>query len=482
MNIHIIGLGAGDLEQLSLGMYKRLKEAKLVRIRTLDHPLVKSLQEEGVAFESYDHLYESTDEFSDVYTQIVDALMDAAKEEGTVTYAVPGHPMVAESTVQKLLAHDDVTVTIEGGQSFLDPMFTALHIDPIDGFQLVDGTAMLADDLVLTQHVIIGQVYDAMSASVVKLALMERLPDDYVVMVVTAAGTKQESIVSVPLFELDRVTTLSNLTAVYVPPVQDARLLYREFRTLREVIKTLRGPNGCPWDKKQTHESLKRYAVEEVYELLEAIDSGDDDHIVEELGDVLLQVMLHAQIGEDDGYYTVEDIIEELVQKMIRRHPHVFGDAAAEDAEEVLANWEQIKMQEKEGEAARESRLDGIPKDLPGLLKAYKLQKKAARVGFDWDDAAPMWMKLQEELSEWLHELKMGNRDKAVSELGDVLFVLVNLARFYEIEPEEAIQRTNTKFATRFRYIEAELHKQGLTMEDQSLDVLDELWEKSKRT
>ncbi|WP_147805104.1 nucleoside triphosphate pyrophosphohydrolase [Alkalicoccus halolimnae] len=480
-HIRIVGLGAGDLDQLPLGVYKMLLKQEEVMIRTIDHPLVKELQQEGIAFHSFDNVYEKTDTFEEVYPAIAEELMKTAQEKGSIVYAVPGHPLVAEMTVQLLLHQPVVPVSIEGGQSFLDPMFTALQIDPNDGFQLVDGTDLKGDELAVTQHVIISQVYDAMSASNVKIALMERYPDDYPVTVVTAAGTAEESLVTVPLFEIDRTAGLSNLTALYCAPVTEEKQLYREFSTLRHVIRTLRGPDGCPWDKKQTHESLKRYAVEEVYELLEAIDEEDDDHITEELGDVLLQVMLHAQIGEDDGYFDIADVIEHVTEKMIRRHPHVFGETKAEDADEVLRNWEEIKKEEKQGES-RESELDGIPKALPGLLQASKLQKKAARVGFDWGEEAPMWSKVEEEIAEWKKELEAGEKQAASEELGDVLFSLVNAARFHKIDPEEALQQTNRKFSRRFRFIEERLVQENRDIKKESLEDLDKLWEEAKLT
>ncbi|SDZ66400.1 tetrapyrrole methylase family protein / MazG family protein [Evansella caseinilytica] len=484
--ITIVGLGAGDLDQLPVGIYRKLKAVEKCFVRTENHPVVAQLKAEGMTYTSFDDIYEAHDQFHDVYEAICHSLLKEA-ENGPIVYAVPGHPLVAEATVQLLLEHEKngvVDVHIAGGQSFLDPLFASLKIDPIDGFQLLDGTSLQRDMLQIHQHMIIAQVYDQLVASEVKLTLMEKLPDDYPVKIVTAAGTSGERMEAVPLYELDRAATLNNLTAVYVPPVTDEALLAREFSRLRHVIAELRGPDGCPWDKEQTHPSLKKYLLEEAYEVLEAIDEGDDDHLVEELGDVLLQVMLHAQIGEDDGVFTIEDIIETLTEKMIRRHPHVFGDATAGDAEKVVAQWEEIKREEKgePGEPADfPSILAGIPSSLPSLAKADKIQRKAAKVGFDWNDEAPMWMKLQEELAEWLQETRQGNAEAAAKELGDVLFVFVNLARFHGIDPEEALRQTNEKFIRRFQYIEKRLYEAGKNAADQSLETLDALWNEAKQ-
>ncbi|AOM84617.1 bifunctional methyltransferase/pyrophosphohydrolase YabN [Salisediminibacterium beveridgei] len=479
-SIKILGLGPGELEQLSLGIYRELTQAKTVWIRTLDHPLVTKLADEGVNFISFDHVYEEESNFSEVYERITERLLEeAGKGDGELVYAVPGHPLVAEETVQKLLEQQQVNVEIAGGGSFLDAMFTTLRIDPIEGFQLLDGLAMQADDPSLKSHLIIAQVFDAMSASEVKLKLMERLPDTYPVTIVDGAGTSKEQVKTVPLFELDRETALSNLTALYVPPVTEEELLNREFDRLRAIIRTLRGPGGCPWDQKQTHESLKRHLIEEAYELLEAIDEEDDDHIAEELGDILLQVMLHAQIGEDAGYFTINDVIGNLSEKMVRRHPHVFADVEVSGAEDVVTNWEAIKAKEA-GSAGRSSVLDGIPKGLPGLSSALKLQKKAGKVGFDWGSEEPMWEKLFEEIHEWAQEVHAESPARSMKEFGDVLFAFVNIARFHGIDPEEAIRQTNEKFRRRFDYVAEQVYESGKQWGDFSLEELDLWWDKAK--
>ncbi|WMJ16138.1 nucleoside triphosphate pyrophosphohydrolase [Geobacillus proteiniphilus] len=479
--IYVFGLGAGDVKQLPIGVYRKLKRAHPLFLRTKEHPVVKWLTEEGIAFTSFDEVYEKHEQFADVYADIVDRLTEQAKH-GDVFYAVPGHPLVAERTVQLLFEAERrgvCRIVIEGGQSFLDALFTAVRIDPIEGFQLLDATTFRGEEWSPSLHAVFCQVYDSFVASNVKLSLMEQLPDDYPVYIVTAAGTKDEQVKRVPLYELDHETGLDNLTSVYVPPVKDEPLLYHRFETLRRVIATLRGPNGCPWDRKQTHASLKRYLLEEAYELLEAIDEGDDDHMVEELGDVLLQVMLHAQIGADRGLFSIDDVIRTLTAKMIRRHPHVFGDVTAETAEQVVANWEKIKEKEKGG-GRPESILADIPKSLPGTMRAYELQKRAAKVGFDWDDAPPIWQKVEEEMAEFRAETSGGRRDRLVGEFGDLLFALINLARYYGIQPEEALQMANDKFARRFAYIEEQVRKSGRSITSFSLAELDRFWEEAK--
>lgn len=478
--IRILGLGAGDMDQLPLGVYRSLKNADSLFLRTKEHPVINELEKEGINFTSFDSVYEKHDQFQAVYAEISNSLLDEALSKGHITYAVPGHPLVAEQTVQLLLEkapEKGVDIEIGGGQSFLDALFQALKIDPIDGFQLLDGTSLKKDEMEVKQHVIIGQVYDQFVASEVKLTLMDILPYDYDIYIVTAAGSQYERIKKVPLFELDREVELNNLTSVYIPPVRDEAILYKRFSKLRHIIAELRGPNGCPWDKKQTHESLKKYVIEESYELIEAINEEDTDHIVEELGDVLLQVLLHAQIGEDEGFFSIDDVVEGLSEKMVRRHPHVFGQTIAETEEDVLKNWQAIKQEEKG--IAEESLLDQVGRSLPNLMAAAEIQKKAAKVGFDWEEVGPAWEKVKEEIREFEIEAEK-NSDKMANEFGDVLFALVNIARFYKIDPEEALFETNQKFRRRFLYVEKKVKESGKPFDDFQLEQLDQFWDEAK--
>lgn len=481
--IKIIGLGAGDINQLPLGVYRSLMdENKAVYVRTKDHPVISTLEQEGVMFYSFDSIYEKHDQFEAVYKEIVAFLIEKAKETDVV-YAVPGHPLVAEKTVQLLIEKDRegvVSIEIAGGQSFLDSIFQALRIDPIEGFQLLDGTDLDRSSIQLRNHLIIGQVYDVFSASEVKLTLMDILPYDYPIKIVTAAGSSLECIKEMELHELDREMDLNNLTSVYVPPVREEKLLRKEFSQLRRIIAELRGPNGCPWDKKQTHESLRKYLLEESYELIEAINEGDIDHIIEELGDVLLQVMLHGQIGEDEGYFSIDDVIEGISDKMIRGHPHVFGEEQAESVDDVMKHWQNAKK--KEAKKEKDSVLDGINQALPHLMQAHELQKKAAKVGFDWPDADGAWEKVKEEILEFDKEIKeASNEERIESEFGDVLFSLVNIARFYKVNPELAILQTNKKFIQRFSYIEERVKASGMEWSQMSLEELDGYWKEAKK-
>lgn len=478
--IIIVGLGAGDIDQLPLGVYRTLSSAAHVFLRTKEHPVVQELEREGMKYTSFDDIYEQNDQFEQVYEQIKNLLIAEAQNE-EIVYAVPGHPLVAEKTVQLLLEEgpsNNITIKIGGGQSFIDALFTSVKADPIEGFQLLDGTDLHKNDLRSTQHLIIGQVYDAYVASEVKLTLMEKYPDDYEVVIVTAAGSNEENIKKVPLYELDRQVELNNLTSLYVPPMDKEQL--KEFTVLRDIIAQLRGPNGCPWDKKQTHQSLKKYLIEESYELLEAIDEDDIDHMIEELGDVLLQVMLHSQIGEDEGMFSIDDVIENISEKMIRRHPHVFGDVQVSNEDDVVKNWNQIKSKEHGEVDQHDSIANHAGKGLPAIMRAYNLQKYAGKHGFDWKQAEETWKKVKEEIKEFEIEMKNGNKGDMLSEFGDLLFALINTARHLSIHPEEALERANQKFMRRFSYIEDQVVKSGGSFQDFTLEELDQFWNKAK--
>ncbi len=252
------------------------------------------------------------------------------------------------------------------------------------------------------------------------------------------------------------------------------------FESLVEVIATLRGENGCPWDREQTHTSLKSTLIEETYEAVEAIDSGDSSKLEEELGDLLLNVMLQAQIAAENEDFSIYDVIQTLTEKLIRRHPHVFGNVQVDNAEDVVKNWEAIKSQEA-GYEDRKSILDGIPNALPSLLRGQKIQKRVARVGFDWDNITDVIDKIDEELAEVKESLK-GNEINAIeNEIGDLLFSIVNLCRFLDLQAEESLRKTNRKFINRFKRMENVLEKQGKSISDQTLAELDEIWEAVKK-
>lgn len=249
------------------------------------------------------------------------------------------------------------------------------------------------------------------------------------------------------------------------------------------IMAKLRSPEGCPWDREQTHQSLKPHLIEEAYEVLDAVDSGHSSQLQEELGDVLLQVVFHSQIAAEQNQFTLEDVIAGICAKLTRRHPHVFADATAANAEDVIQHWEAVKRQEKQDAAASEtppSIFDSVPRQLPALLRAEKLQKRAARLGFDWPDLAGPLAKIDEELEELRQALAERDQDHILEELGDVLFSVVNVARFVKANPELTLDRTNQKFMERFQAMEQQAAAAGLDLHGMSLEEMDELWRQAK--
>ena len=249
---------------------------------------------------------------------------------------------------------------------------------------------------------------------------------------------------------------------------------------LVELMARLRGPDGCPWDRKQTPESLKPFLIEECYEVVDAIEEGDPGKVKEELGDLLFQIVFHARIAEEQGQFTLRDVVAAIHEKMVRRHPHVFGDERLSTAGEVAANWEEIKLKEKSGEGRR-SVLEGVPRELPSLIRAHRLQERAAKVGFDWNHLNEVLPKLDEEIAEFKESLKQEDAGKIEEELGDLFFTLVNLSRFLGVNPEEALRKTISKFIGRFRAIEEHAANAGRTLKDMTLDEMEALWQEAKK-
>jgi len=252
------------------------------------------------------------------------------------------------------------------------------------------------------------------------------------------------------------------------------------FGELVQIMARLRGENGCPWDREQTHASIKPYLLEETYEVLESIDENDPAKLEEELGDLALQVVFHAQMADEAGLFTIADVLRGINEKLRRRHPHIFGDVKADTAQEVLFNWEQIKKLEREKAQGRASVLDGVPRELPALLRAHRLQEKASRVGFDWNEARQVFQKVEEELAELRAAMESEQPDRMEAELGDLLFSLVNLGRFIAVNPEDALRKTIARFIARFQYIEEELARRGAAPGQVTLEEMDALWAEAK--
>jgi len=491
MKIIVVGLGSGDKDTLPIKNLKILESETPIFLRTEKHPVVGELQDIGIKYASFDSIYEKYGVFEDVYAEIVNLLISEVKRNNEIIYAVPGHPMVAEETVALLIknAEDEgIIVDIVSAPSGLEAVYAALKIDPCKGLVILDALNFDANKLNKEMPILFTQVYSKMVASELKLTLMEKYSDEHHIKVVKAAGIpSQEVIMSIPLYQLDRIDWIDHLTSIYVPTMmkQDLdEIKYDEvdscecyLEPLIEVMDRLRGPSGCPWDKEQTHKSLKKYLIEETYEVLDAIDDENMNKFCEELGDLLLQVVFHARIAEEQNNFDINDVIAGIAKKLIRRHPHVFGDLQVDNASEVLVNWEDIKAKEKK----KESIFEDIPKSLPALMRAEKIQKKAARVGFDWPSIEGAWLKVKEELGELEEVIEFDEKIRIKEELGDLFFAIVNVCRFLDIDPEEVLQNTNVKFIKRFSYIERYVKEERLIWSELNLEYMDKLWEEAKK-
>lgn len=476
--ITIVGMGPGGDAYLTMEAFRTLTQSTKVYLRTDRHPVVKYLVENGMTYSSFDAYYGQFETFDAVYQAIADKVLELAETE-SVIYAVPGNPFVAEKSVSLILEAANGPINIVHGTSFIDAIVTALRYDPVNGFVILDALNIENERINARKDHLFIQVYDQMTASMLKLALLEIWGDDHIVTVVKGAGIlDDELIVRVPLYELDhRADLYSHLTSVFVPAGTPIK---HELYELEAIMRQLRSEDGCPWDREQTHESLAPYLIEEAYEVKDAIVKKDDESLIDELGDILLQVVFHATIGEEDGYFEFGDIVKTVCDKMVRRHPHVFGDISVASSDEVLVNWQVIKDAEKSLNRISES-MNAVTYSLPSLLRAQKIQKKAAEVGFDWESAEHAFEKIIEEVEELRTAMFGGNRKAIKEELGDLLLILSNVARLLDLDAEQALSEATEKFIGRFTYIEDNLEKDGLKPSAELLERMEALWLDSKK-
>ena len=480
--IKIVGLGPGAKEALTIGTIYEFENNKNIFLRTEKHPTVDYLKEKKIIFDTYDNVYESIGSFDEVYLNIANDLIRKHEKLGDLVYAVPGHPLVAEKSVFNLIElckENNIEYKIIPAVSFIDAMIESLRIDPIGGLKVIDSFDIGNQILDKRIGTIVTQVYNQLIASEVKIKLLEQYNDETQIYYVRAAGIKdQESIRRIPLFELDMQEDIDYLTSIYIPKDLENK---KDFNDLLEIIEILRSEDGCPWDREQTHKSLEKALIEESYEVIDAIDQDDDNSLIEELGDVLLQVVFHASIGKEDGYFDISDIIEGICNKMVSRHPHVFKDCnELNSSDEVLVKWDELKKKEK-GYSSLTEEMKGITKGLPALLRAHKVQEKAKKVGFDFDDVSFAINKVKEELKEVIDVYNTENVEKIKEEIGDLLFSCVNVARFLKVDEEIALNWTIDKFIKRFDYIERVAKERNIELTNMNIDEMDKLWEISKK-
>jgi len=477
--ITILGLGPGGAHLLTREAWDILNASRRIYLRTRRHPAVAELPPH-LDLQDFDALYERGARFEDVYAEIAERVIAAAQAspEGVV-YAVPGHPLVGETSVYLIMkrARDlSIPIRLVAGLSFIEPSLERLAAsdagvgDPLDGLQLCDGLALAAmhhPPLNPDQPALIAQVYSRAVAADLKLTLMNQYPPLHEVWVVREGASPRTT----TLAALDHSDEFDHLTSLYLPPLPRAG----SFEALQETVAHLRAPEGCPWDREQTHQSLRSTLLEEAYEVLAAIDADDLDALREELGDLLLNVVMQTQIATESETFRMGDVIADLIAKLRRRHPHVFGDAVANTAEQVVANWNAIKQQEK-GRQAR-SVLDGIPHALPALAQAQKMARRAEQAGFRWNSHDERLAKVREELEEVINARDPGHR---AEEFGDLIFTIADWADGYGIDIEAAARVANQKFARRFRRLEQLAQARGLSLSEMSSEAKRTLWQQAK--
>ncbi|MCB9379237.1 MAG: nucleoside triphosphate pyrophosphohydrolase [Acidimicrobiaceae bacterium] len=473
--VTVVGLGPGGPEYVTDHTRAEIARVAARFLRTARHPSA-SLVPDATTF---DEVYEQADTFDDVYAEITERLVAAATLHGEVLYAVPGSPLVLERTVRSLRADARVECRLHPAMSFLDLAWARLGVDPVEArVTLVDGHEFATAAAGLVGPLLVAHTHANWVLSDIKLAVEDATGDEPVV-ILQRLGTADEAVVHTTWADLDRTVEADHLTCVYVPSL--GAPVGAELVRFHQLARTLR--EQCPWDQEQTHATLVRYLLEETYELVDALqaldpdDPATDEHLLEELGDVLYQIEFHATIAEQEGRFTMADVARNVHDKLVRRHPHVFGDVTAEDSDTVKANWDAIKREEK----GRTSVFDGVAEAQPSLAYAEAVQRKAAKVGFDWPDVHGALPKIAEEAAELLDAAAGGDADHTADELGDLLFAVVNVARHLKVEPETALRAATRKFRTRFEAVEALARERDLDLHTAGLDALDALWDEVKR-
>ncbi|MEO5723082.1 MAG: nucleoside triphosphate pyrophosphohydrolase [Ilumatobacteraceae bacterium] len=471
--VTIVGLGPAGAEYVTVQTLDAIAAHTNRYLRTAVHPSA-GLVPDAVTF---DEVYERAATFAEVYAEITARLVAAAVEFGEILYAVPGSPMVLEHTVRSLLADSRVRCNVLPAMSFLDVAYARLGIDPVEeAVTLIDGHSFATAAAGRSGPLLIAHTHANWVLSDIKLAV-ESAADEPVV-ILQRLGSPDELITRTTWAELDRSVPADHLTSVYVAHL--AEPVAAEMVRFHQLTRTLR--EKCPWDREQTHRTLVRYLIEETYEVVDALQALDpedphtDEDLIEELGDLLYQIEFHAAIAEEQGRFTMTDVVQTVHDKLVHRHPHVFGDVTADDSDTVVRNWDAIKQIEKQ----RTSVFDGVPNSQPSLAYAFALQRRAAKTGFDWPDVEGAWPKIAEESAELREAAAAGDPAHTAEELGDLLFAVVNVARHLGVEPESALRAASNKFRLRFTAVQALAEETGILIESCTLGELDELWERVK--
>lgn len=481
--IYIIGLGPGSINDLTLDAVKEIESGRKNFLRTKSHPTVEYLENKKIDYKSFDSIYEESENFERVYKTIADELEKELKKGEDINYLVPGNPMVAESAV-KILLERNLDIKIISGISFIEPILELVQRDPINGLQILDGLVFNINNININMDTLITQVHNEFIISEIKIILGEVYGDEFIVNYIQNAGIDgQEINREIPIYKLDRIEKPNLLTSLYIPKIEKKSEDIFDFKDILDIMTMLRSEDGCSWDREQTHESIRSSMIEEAYEAVDAIEEKDTNGIIEELGDVLLQVIFHSQIASEEGTFNIYDVTSTLGEKLIYRHPHVFSNASEkkelENSDDIVYNWDVLKHKRRNFKTYSEILKD--IKGLPSLLRSYKVQKQAAKVGFDWTDISGPIEKIKEEYNEIIEAIDNSSGNNRIEEeIGDIIFSVVNLSRFLGIDPEVALNSSINKFIRRFEYIEDQAIKLNKDLKEMTLEEMDEFWDAAK--
>ncbi len=467
--ITVISLGPGDRAYITLGAMDTMKNARRLILRTARCDAADYLKKEGVAFDALDPLYDSSEDFDELNKNAVNALLEAARTENVV-YAV--FDAAQDETVKRLMK-TDAPVTLTPGVPLAAPLMCAAKKADAQAVP-----ASMLENWDANAPLLLTELDSPLLAGEIKLRLLPEYGEKQQVLFFPPEKKgAARAFEAIELVALDRQRAYDHTAAALIVPVELAKKERFSFDDLVRVMDKLRSENGCPWDREQTHQSLRQYLIEEAYETTAAIDDEDWPHAADELGDVLLQVVFQANIGRQYGTFELSDITTAICKKMIARHPHIFGDASALTSAEVTTNWEELKRRERGISSASESLMD-VSRGLPPLMRAEKVQKKAALVNFDFDGPEQALLKVHEEADEVLEELR-AQRDPA-EEVGDLLFSCVNVGRLSHVECETALIKAAEKFVKRFQSMENLIKTDGKSFKDLTTAEMDVYWNRSK--
>ena len=457
-------------ETMTVSVWKAVDTAPVLYLQTREHPSARPVLDAGLSYISMDDLYTGSDDYDALNAAIADRLTSG----GSAVYATMGGGCYSQLPyIQEACEKRGFDLVQLPGVPYYQAAFPDAQ----------DGQVYTANDLPqiidTDRSLYVSELDNPLLAGEVKLKLQRFYPDDFLVTLAVQNPSGVYDRRTIPLYDIDRGQGFFASTVLYVPALPFNQKQTYGYEDLLTVLRRLRAPDGCPWDREQTHKSLKKDLREECYELMDAIDEDNDEHVVEECGDMLMNVLFHPIIGAEQGRYDERDVTTEIVRKLIYRHPHVFGTVRVSSSEEVLKNWDALKQKEK-GQQSVASTLQSVPRSFPALLRAEKVQKKARKVGFDFDTADDAFYKIGEET----RELKdaMAVEQGVEKEMGDLLFAVMNVCRLLGLDGEETLHKATDKFIRRFEQMEKNIEREGKKLDRMTLPEMDEYWERAKTT